>query len=127
MDGHTAHVTLRLAAISVTNEFDGKKGSVDDFTVSLSNSEGSATLGDAYINKDGCPTYRALICANADALLYHTEIIPNEAYVKAHNVTDYRQQEIEVAKDASVLALRDALRLMLRLMRMLRCMSGSQR
>lgn len=105
VDGHTAHVTLRLAEISVTNEFDGKKGSVDDFTVSLSNSEGSATLGEAYINKDGCPTYRALICANADALLYHTEIIPSEAYVDAHNVTDYRQKDIEVAKDASVLAL----------------------
>lgn len=105
VDKRVARINLRVAELSVTNEFDGKKASTDDFTAALRNSENNITMGDAYVNADGNPTYRALICANADTLLYHAEIIPTADFVKAHDVSDYRKQKIAVERDASVFTI----------------------
>ena len=104
MDGHTIRAYLRLAEVSVTNEFDGQKANANDFSVQLTNEVSTATIGDSYENAGGYAVYPALLSAS-DTISYYLAVTPSDAYVKAHNVMAAKTQGVAVAKDPSVLSL----------------------
>ena len=85
MDGHTIRAYLRLAEVSVTDEFDGQQANANDFSGQLTNEVSTATIGDSYENAGGYAVYPALLSAS-DTISYYLAVTPSDAYVKAHNV-----------------------------------------